>query len=321
MEPLALPLAPLDLDPRAGLVTGAVAWTGMAAGIVTAAAALAGGFLARGSTAVPAAGWAVAAALVMAAEMGAVATGLVSSPAARASLRLVVAALAVCPTMSLLGAKRPQHGVWQFIVATLAVVLVLPAASAALVRPGSLPDVHLLERCFLLVLALVGWMNFAGTRHATAATLLAAGQIGLSWPWLPFTTDAAVAGGWFPDGVASILVATGAALAAAQSTFAARAAAVGTQSLPDRCNRPFLALRETLGAAWTLRIAERFNAVAASRGWPCRLHFGGFDPGPHGGPECWGEDADRAFAALLRRFVSEAWLTRHGWRRPRIDVH
>ena len=87
--------------------------------------------------------------------------------------------------MSLLGAKRPQHGVWQFIVGALAAVLALPAASAVLIRPGSLPDLHILGRFFLPILVLVGWMNFVGTRRAVAATLIALGHVGLIWPLLP----------------------------------------------------------------------------------------------------------------------------------------
>ncbi|MGA1618102.1 MAG: hypothetical protein ACO37F_06265, partial [Pirellulales bacterium] len=116
-------------------------------------AALAGGWLVRGSTAVPAAWWAAAAAAVTAGEAFRQAAGTVS-PASAAGGRVVVAALLVCPIVSLLGAKRPQHGVWQLIVATLAVVLALPAASAALIRPGSFPDLHILGRCLLPLLVL-----------------------------------------------------------------------------------------------------------------------------------------------------------------------
>jgi hypothetical protein len=300
-------------DTVAHSVAHSVAWLGTVAGLATAAAAVVGGFLVRGSTAVPAAAWAVAAAVALSAEMAAVASGSLVSPPVRGSLRLLAAALAVCPTMSLLGAKRPQHGVWQFIVATLAIVLILPAVSATLVRPGTAPDVHVLARCFLLLLAIVGWMNFAGTRHAVAATLLAVGQVALSWPWLPFAADAPTLGTWFPDGFGVLLLAVGAAVAVVQSALAARTAAAPPDSLRDRYNRPFFALRETLGAAWTLRIAERFNGVSASRGWPCRLHFGGFDPGQGTTTDAWQPDAARAFAALLRRFVTSAWLTRHGW--------
>jgi hypothetical protein len=81
--------------------------------------------------------------------------------------------------MSLLGAKRPQHGVWQLIVASLAIVVSMPALSAALIRPGSMPDVHIIGRSFLAILAVVGWMNFVGTRQGLAATLLSGGMIGI----------------------------------------------------------------------------------------------------------------------------------------------
>ena len=137
----------------------------VAAGLAAAVSAW-GVFLVRGSTAVPAAFWSVAACLALAVEMGARAAGGLADPATGAAARLAVVSLSLCPAMSLLGAKRPQHGVWQLIVATLAVVLAMPAATALLMRPGSLPDLHLLERCFMPLLVLVGWMNFAGTRRA-----------------------------------------------------------------------------------------------------------------------------------------------------------
>ncbi len=282
----------------------------MAAVVVLMAAGW-GMYLVRGSTAVPAAAWGVAAAAVFLAEAVGRATGQLRDPATAAVVRLVVAALAVCPTMSLLGAKRPQHGVWQFIVGTLAFVLALPALSAMLVRPGSMPDVHLLERGFFAVLVGVGWMNFVGTRHGLAATLASAGLAGLVRGFLP-GGDPGQGGGAGLDLVAAALGAAGAVVAAGQSTWSP-ARGRGVAGLAATLDRPFLALRETLGAAWTLRIAERFNAVAAERGWPCRLQFSGVavDAGreSHAG---WEREANRCFRALARRFVSEAWLARHG---------
>jgi hypothetical protein len=76
---------------------------------------------------------------------------------------------------------------------------------------------------------------------------------------------------------------------------------------------PFLALRETLGAAWALRIAERFDSVAATRGWPCRLGFRGAEVGGDQADASWQRDALRAFKALMHRFVDDGWLARHGW--------
>ena len=50
--------------------------------------------------------------------------------------RLVVAALSVCPAMfRFWEPRRPQHGVWQFIVGTLVAVLALPAAICSTYSP------------------------------------------------------------------------------------------------------------------------------------------------------------------------------------------
>jgi hypothetical protein len=279
------------------------------AALATAAAAVAGGFLVRGSTAVPAAAWGVVAAVALAIDAGSRAGGWLVDPAARASVRLAVVALAVCPAMSLLGAKRPQHGVWQLIVGTLFIVLAMPAASAALVRPGSMPDIHLLERFFLPVLVAVGWMNFLTTRHGLAASLVAAGQAGFVLPFLPGMSQAnpPVA---HVDAVCGCLLAAGGGLAVVQSAgWPVRAA--GRAGLAAIIDPPFLALRETLGAAWTLRIIERFNSMAAARSWPCRLRFGGLEVSDGTGSE-WQREAVRGCRSILRRFVSVEWLERHG---------
>jgi hypothetical protein len=286
-------------------------------------------FLVRGSTAVPAAFWSVAACLALAAETGARAVGSLADPGTAAAARLAVVSLSLCPAMSLLGAKRPQHGVWQLIVATLAVVLAMPAASALLMRPGSLPDVHMLERCFMPLLVLVGWMNFAGTRRAAAVTCVAIAQLLLMRGFLPgAATDAAVRGmatGGI-DALAAALLLIGTLLAVVQSCWSLswplpwpRSWCRRGLAVEHRCpvaavvDPAFLALRETLGAAWILRIAERFDTVAAARGWPCRLRFGGLESGGDAADTFWHRDALRAFRALARRFVSEAWLARHGW--------
>jgi hypothetical protein len=310
-----------------------------AAAYLAAAVAVRAAWLVRGSTAVPAALWAVVACLALAVEMGARATGRLTDPAAAAAARLAVVSLSLCPAMSLLGAKRPQHGVWQLIVATLAVVLAMPAASAVLMRPGSLPDPHLIERCFMPLLVLVGWMNFAGTRRAAAAACVAIGQLLLLRGFLPGVamdggSDPALAGSL--DAAAAGLVLVGMLWAVFSGLLVAAAKGSRRRGGRDGTGGPaaqaapvaaaidpvFLAMRETLGAAWTLRIAERFNTVAAGRGWPCRLGFGGLEHGRQmeetsasaGDDPAWQRDALRTFRSLARRFVSDAWLARHGWR-------
>jgi hypothetical protein len=299
------------------MVVASQAWlVCLAAAAVTAAAAAAGGFLARGSTAVPAAVWAAFAAAAFGLEAAWRAGGGLRDPATADCCRLAVAALAVCPILSVLGGKRPQHGVWQFIVATLAGVVALPAASALLVRPGSAADVHPLQRWLMLVIVLVAGMNYAATRHAAAAGLVVVGQVILLRRWLPF--GAAVPPAPWLDAAAACVVATGAVVAAVQS-FAwparRRAAGLRERRVADDpaavLGDSFLALRETLGAAWSLRIVERFNTVAAERGWPCRLGFDGFHEGDAETDPAWRRDAARTGRALLRRFVTTDWLRRH----------
>ncbi|MFM7245080.1 MAG: hypothetical protein ACKO40_13030 [Planctomycetaceae bacterium] len=288
----------------------------VAAAIATGAAAVTGGFLARGSTAVPAAVWALIAAASFGMEAVWRTCGGLQDQATADGWRLVVAALSLCPIMSVLGGKRPQHGVWQFIVATLAGVIALPAASAALVRPGSPPDVHPLQRWLMLMVVLVAGMNYAATSRAAAVGLVVVGQAMLLRRWLPFG-DASSPSPWF-DAAAACLVAGGATLAAVQSFVVPvrrRPAAVadrheGGDPAAD-LSAAFMALRETLGVAWSLRISERFNAVAMERGWPCRLGHDGMHVDPATADAAWRDDAVRTGRALLRRFVTPGWMRRH----------
>lgn len=269
---------------------------------VVAVAAGVGAWRVRGTTAVPAAAWAVAAAACCAGIEAWAARGGLAEPSAAASARLVAVALAVCPAMSLLGAKRPQHGIWQVIVASLAVVIAMPAASAAVVRPGSFPDVHVLARGFLLVLAVAGWVNFLGTAKLAAATLLTLGLLLLARPFLPgVDTAESMAASW-----ADVVGAATAAAGAVAAMLPSRPAAAESIAMP------FIALRDTIGSAWTLRIAERFNATAESRGWPCRLSLAGLEAGGDPEDDAWRPQADRVFESLMRRFVSRAWFRRHG---------
>ena len=276
----------------------------------------------RGSTAVPATLWSAAASLFFALTTLQQATENLDV-ATLGIHRVVVAALSVCPVMSLLGAKRPQHGVWQFIVGALAAVLALPAASAILIHPGSLPDLHILARFFLPVLVIVGWMNFIGTRRAVAATLVAVGHFGLIWPLLPGIQLEVALPQPTRDLVAICCMTAGSFLALSQAVLARlrrRLVLTDGVRLPlensefeYRVNTCFLALRETLGAAWTLRLAERFDHMARRRGWPVRLTFQGLQMQEESTEAGWEPDALRVMEALMKRFVSSAWLERHGW--------
>ncbi|NBV44302.1 MAG: hypothetical protein EBR86_01330 [Planctomycetia bacterium] len=286
----------------------------MVAGFVVALAAAVGIHRVRGTTAVPAAWWAVAAGVALAADGWAT----VPEDGAEAALtcrRLGVVAIGLCPGMSLLGAKRPQHGVWQAIVASLAVVILLPAASAVLIRPGSPPDVHLVTRCLVGALLLLGWLNHAATHRAIPVAGLVIGQMLLARTFLPGGAGVVIRGDAL-DMVAAVLLASAAAAAAAWPGSPRRKAGGARErsaasSFATLVAPAWEAFRETFGAAWTLRVAERFDAAAREHGWPCHLGWRGCEAG-QGGPPDWPRDARRTFVALLRRFVTTAWLERHG---------
>jgi len=294
---------------------------GVGAGVVVAGSGLAAAIRVRDTTAVPAAWWVVVAGVALAAERWAAAG--TDDAATLACRRLAVVALAVCPGLALLGAKRPQHGVWQTIVATLAVVLMAPALTASLVRPGSLPDVHLLSKVLVTALVLVGWLNHAATRRGLAAAAIAVGQLLFARPLLPGGDVASIADDrWALAG--AMVAAVGSALAALwparvrppriAPSPAPPSDSAGVATMIDPAWRAF---RDTFGAAWALRVAERFDATARDRGWPCRLGWRGItvaEPAEatRAGTTAWPREARRTLVALLRRFVGSAWLTRHG---------
>lgn len=290
----------------------------LGAAAVGVAGAIAGAVMVRGTTAVPAAVWTAIAWLTLTGEMAVRSRGGLVEPGDAASMRLVVVAVSLCPAMSLLGAKRPQHGVWQFIVASLAIVLALPVGRAMVVMPGSMPDVHILAEWFMLILAAVGWMNFIATRRGVAATLITTGQIVLMRPFLPGlameSQITSVIAAPIVDCFAIGTAALGTLFAVLQSWRRTALRPAGNRSahpLAALVDPPFMALRETLGAAWALRIAERFDQIAAARDWPCRLSFGGLSIAEPAGDAGWQRDAWRAFVALMRRFVTVEWLRRH----------
>lgn len=269
---------------------------GVAAGLLVVGAALVGAWRARGSTAVPACWWAAAAGVALAIERF---NAPGADPGAAACRRLALVALGVCPALSLLGAKRPQHGVWQAIVATAAVVIALPAATAALIRPGTVPDVPVVLRGLVAVMILVGWLNHAATRRGMAATAIAGGQLLVALPCLVGFDDRGVSG---QRDTAAALVIGVAAMAAA--VWPARR---GLQPV----DAAWSAFRETFGAAWALRVAERVDAVGRERGWSRRLGWRGWEMAD-GGETPDDGDSRRLFMALVRRFVSAGWLSRHG---------
>jgi hypothetical protein len=231
-------------------------------------------------------------------------------------LRTIAAMSTFCPLMAVLGAKRPQDRAWQFVVLALWAVLCLPAAEGWLFGAGEPQETHPARAWFLLVLVGVTAVNYLPTRYWFSSLLFSAAQIAVLSAYLPF------GGRGFP-GAAGPLLGLALSLAAAAAAVFGPAAA---RRARDPLDRAWLDFRDRFGTLWALRVAERINASARMYGWPTHLRWTGFvhgDAAPGDNhPRLQGK-LEPAIALglrnLLRRFVSDAWLTERLGREPSAE--
>src|SRR5262249_36481088 len=92
-----------------------------------------------------------------------------------APLRLAAHSLSFCPIIAVLGAKRPQHAAWNFVVASLWAIIALPAAEIFFLHRGQQIAIGDARGCFLWILIALGPINYLPTRFWLASLLLAAG--------------------------------------------------------------------------------------------------------------------------------------------------
>ncbi|MGI9427059.1 MAG: hypothetical protein ACR2NM_00260 [Bythopirellula sp.] len=217
----------------------------------------------------------------------------------QSALRFALACTTFCPMMAVLGAKRPQSRGWQWIVASLWLVLVWPAAQAALLPAGVTLELFVAWKMFLWGLIAIGLVNYLPTSNWRAAILLALGQILLlrDFLGLPATDSPAVS-----DLVAilSLLSAAGIVLqrSAANTT---RDASLSTLASPTS---RWLRIRDLFGAFWALRILGRVNQAAELRDWPMRLSWHGFVPSDNAGPsDDQLAELEQTMDSMLRRFL------------------
>lgn len=201
-----------------------------------------------------------------------------------------------CPLVAVLGAKRPQNIGWQFIVASLWGVLVLPVAEMLVLWRGGDLDEGPARRWFVLILLGVGLSNYMLTRFGFAALLATVGQALLLLPRLPFSLP--VPSWHFTGG--SICLAIAIAVAWLQTRVPPRGGGW------DLVWRDF---RNAFGIVWGLRVMERLNTTAKVAAWQSELTWYGFTDVDQKA-ELELRERDRAVRTLLRRFVSNEWIDR-----------
>ena len=219
-------------------------------------------------------------------------------------VRFCVAVLSFCPFVSLLGAKRPQHLAWNFVVMSLWGIVSLSALTALALQRSDRFVLGDARAWLLWVLILMGLINYLPTRNRFAALGMALGQGLLFTPHLPLLRD----NPWLAN------LAAGPSLALLVFAIALAVARPGMkvsnqQTKPataEAFDRLWLDFRDLFGMLWGLRLQERVNAASKAGEWKVELEWNGFSS--QGISPKHREALRQAMAGLLRRFVSHEWI-------------
>jgi hypothetical protein len=224
--------------------------------------------------------------------------------------RFAAAVLLFCPTIALLGGKRPQNSAWQFIVLSFWGILALPAIEITVRGRGEALSIDPVRSWFLVILMAVGAINYLPTRFGTASFFSAGAQALFVWPQLPWSE----ANSWRPPDWLAMLVLLGAVWCARRAAAHAPFAPLSSNDVVGlrAWSHAWRDFRDSYGTVWSLRVMERINATAAAHDWPVALGWDGFvwrgDSGDTRLAEVQLRSAEDALRALLLRFVSREWI-------------
>lgn len=209
-------------------------------------------------------------------------------------LRFGLVTFTFTPMMAILGAKRPQDRGWQFIVATMWLVLLLPMGQSLIYAPRGAFVLHGAWRLFITLLVLMGLGNYVATRFWPSLLFYVLGQLLLLEPNTAFVPDLSLphASSWavLSFSVSAVLIITG---------FPRRT--IAAESL----DQVWFDFRDAFGVAWALRINERINQLASQESWNLRLTWHGFVKTKD---EYDSSQLELSLRTLMRRFVNTPWI-------------
>jgi hypothetical protein len=199
--------------------------------------------------------------------------------------------------MAVLGAKRPQDRGWQWVVLSLWVVLLVPAAQAWAAPSGDQLRLHPLWLYLVMFLVSLGPLNYLATSWGLNALVVAAAQFHL----VVIPTSSGVQSSTIVGPYIGLLIA--ALLPALSWRFSKSSASAGPL---ERFSARWRAFRNGWGAFWALRIQNRVNESARLAGWPVKLDWHGFTV-VEGHTEAEVDDMvasqiEQSLDSLLRRF-------------------
>lgn len=219
------------------------------------------------------------------------------------AMQFAAAVATLLPAVAVLGAQRPHAGIWQFVVASLWLILVLPAVKNALLEPASIFHLHLAWGWSLWVLVVIGLINRIGTRYWCSALLLTFGQCRLLSGQLPGL-------GQEVDAVATFV---------ALSCFVLAGLLVHVQwwrepAIPPRSfSQVWRDFRDLYGVLWAFRVADRINMLAERQNLGVQLRWQGLVWMTNDEDDVPVRSEVEAVLSqnmrnLLRRFVAVDWL-------------
>ncbi len=220
------------------------------------------------------------------------------SPSVRDSLKWLLLSAGFCPFVARLGAKRPQHRAWHWIVLSFWVIAGLPAWQS--IAAGRAFRVGLLWDGLLVLLLLMQTADCLATRVWAAPWFLSAGQLLLHpdprwWKALP-------------DSPALVV------MAFLLGSIGLLALLRGWQPLPRTAlgwTRVWRDFRDRMGVLWSLRLLQRFEQDSRQDETRVLLRWDGFVEADASGfrfLEALPEETERLMRNLLRRFVDHSWI-------------
>ena len=260
--------------------------------------------------------WFVALGLRLAAE---------STDGLRHAAWYVAAVATLAPLIAVLGGRWPTSRVWSlFVVLPLLLVLSWPVAAVCLGMARW--DRFELETPMLLgglLVSVMGWGNFVGSRWTFEALLGMVGTMLLLWSLTPEISPS-----WLPADRCALLLA---------GVLACVSVSIGRRARHSPSREPaddpvWMEFQTVFGMVWSRRIQDRVNEQARAKHWPVRLGGRGWhdtsgqplglvaDSGPAGqsgaGQEMTTESATEGDARgfllwLLQKFVEPEWIARH----------
>lgn len=237
-----------------------------------------------------------------------------ATESAALSWRYLAGVSTFCPAMALLGAKRPQDRGWQWIVASLWLILCVPVIQLVVLTPSGTLELHPAWRGLMVLLILVGITNHLPTRFGWASLLFGIAQ------WLLLNGP--------PPSLNETLLSQN-RLALGLILLSGLGVWMQVRYWPRNqksgWNRVWLDFRDAFGSVWALRVAERMNQAARQAETPLHLYWHGFEHErsrderlaeslsantiePFDGAELG--ELEVTARQLLRRFVSAEWIER-----------